>query len=579
MSEKFDARILQAIGKQRWFYFRNKSGILLDKTTGLLWGNVSKGLLEKYEAIQFVKDFYGGGYSGWRIPFGDEFDLIRNNFPFTMSRESYCFCQDAYGSVISKHVRLQNVTSRTDRGYVIPCNDVLIKGTNYREARELVLQLFIYNGLIPIFDNYSYITELYEKLYSASIKPVKSMKPVKLDEPEILHSGLSSEFDYASLLGDYDLPEIAKSPIKYYKAIQEWTSELMLKLDVFDREKEKTIQDFNEISLQLSGKYEDDPNFAPEENDLLRSRREFFGRNFSLVLNDARKKILNFKRQAEELDTRLNALHDSSDLLVKLAEFESEKLPTFEFVAEDTAEIICSALEKLEYFEANRDFVKYAIEMFSQWSEDYRVFRLMRREEFRKLCEEDGIESEIWESWYSEWQKIRLKIELKILPIIEYKLKNDFAAEKFIEILDKYKRAIDKFFIEERKGIYQEFEQDEAGDLQEKWKLVSKLYGLTLEFQNDLLEIIFSSDDFESRLFMLNCAGDLLDMPIDNIMEYVKDRELDEISANLFEKFSQLKLKNYEIFLSDAKAYSMAQSDRKKQFNSLLSRMRKDFGK
>ena len=404
-------------------------------------------------------------------------------------------------------------------------------------------------------------------------------KPVKLDEPEILHSGLSSEFDYASLLGDYDLPEIAKSPIKYYKAIQEWTSELMLKLDVFDREKEKTIQDFNEISLQLSVKYADDPNFAPEENDLLRSRREFFGRNFSLVLNDARKKILNFKRQSEELGTRLNALHESSDLLVKLAEFESEKLPTFEFVAEDTAEIIRSALEKLEYFEANRDFVKYAIEMFSQWSEDYRVFRLMRHEEFRKLCEEDGIESEIWESWYSEWQKIRLKIELKILPIIEYKLKNDFTAEKFIEILDKYKRAIDKFFLEERKGIYQEFEQDEAGDLQEKWKLVSKLYGLTLEFQNDLLEIIFSSDNFESRLFMLNCAGDLLDMPIDNIMEYVKDQELDEISVNLFEKFSQLKLKNYEIFLSDAKAYSMAQSERKKQFNSLLSRMRKDFGK
>ncbi len=78
---------------------------------------------------------------------------------------------------------------------------------------------------------------------------------------------------------------------------------------------------------------------------------------------------------------------------------------------------------------------------------------------------------------------------------------------------------------------------------------------------------------------MLNCAGDLLDMPIDNIMEYVKDQELDEISVNLFEKFSQLKLKNYEIFLSDAKAYSMAQSERKKQFNSLLSRMRKDFGK
>ena len=91
----------------------------------MLWGDVSEDELEKYQAIQFVKDFDGGGYSGWQIPFVNEFDQIRNSFPFTMSRESYCFCQDAHGSVISKHVRLANVTNRTDRGYVFPCNDVL----------------------------------------------------------------------------------------------------------------------------------------------------------------------------------------------------------------------------------------------------------------------------------------------------------------------------------------------------------------------------------------------------------------------------------------------------------------------
>ncbi len=70
---------MEAIGQQRWFGFRDRSRILFDKTTGLLWGDVSEDELEKYQAIQFVKDFDGGGYSGWRIPFVNEFEYIVTN--------------------------------------------------------------------------------------------------------------------------------------------------------------------------------------------------------------------------------------------------------------------------------------------------------------------------------------------------------------------------------------------------------------------------------------------------------------------------------------------------------------------
>lgn len=34
-------RILKAIKKQRWFFFKNKSKVLMDRDTGLLWANLN----------------------------------------------------------------------------------------------------------------------------------------------------------------------------------------------------------------------------------------------------------------------------------------------------------------------------------------------------------------------------------------------------------------------------------------------------------------------------------------------------------------------------------------------------------
>ena len=101
----------------------------------------------------------------------------------------------------------------------------LIKQKEIREGRELSLQL--------------------EKIK----KEILKLKAEEL---------LSKNFNYEELLKKYDTESIDKSVIKYYKAIQSWTNDLMNKLDLYEKEKEDTIQNFNLISLKLSKEYEND---------------------------------------------------------------------------------------------------------------------------------------------------------------------------------------------------------------------------------------------------------------------------------------------------------------------------------
>ena len=68
-------------------------------------------------------------------------------------------------------------------------------------------------------------------------------------------------------------------------------------------------------------------------------------------------------------------------------------------------------------------------------------------------------------------------------------------------------------------------------------------------------------------------------MQIDEILQYVQGKEFENVSRDLLEKFSNLRLSNYEEFLTDARARSEAQSERNRQINSLLSRMKNDLAK
>ena len=606
-------RILEAIKNQRWYFFKNKPNILMDKLTGILWVNLN---CFNYYRVSSAKTFIQAkdslqnreidGFSNWVFPSSDNFKFILQtdkSFPF--KRGINYRILDVAWWVLCGGGRIDLDSFYIDSfkydGYVLPCNYSLIQNSDYvnnisennpvyteKERLQFTLDLFVQNDLWPIFDDEE-ITTLFKKIYFEKPRLVEQLQEVQaqIDKLQTVVL-LSSEFDYTQLLAKYNLAEIDKSIIKYYQAVQKWTDELLEKLNYFEQQKENVINDFNVISLKLSKKYEENGNLTAEENSLLRKRQQFFKNKLSLGMSTVKNQLLLVKQQADDLEEHIDDINNDENSFALMAELEDEKRPSFAFIAENTATIVKNALKKIEYFEANRRFVVSAIDIWEKWTEDYKSFKTKDREELKNSAEQDGIDESIWQSWYADWQKLRFNIEEKIQPALARGLKGDIPTEKENEItvieqlircLEIYKDDIDKFYLEERKGIYQKYAFEPSGDLQDKFETESELYKRTAKFQSDLQEIIFSCTKTADRMFILKWAENLLDIQIDEIIAFVADRDLQQISREVLQSFSQLKQKNYDAYLNDAKAYSQEKANREKQYNSLIFKMRSELNK
>lgn len=608
-------KILAAIKNQRWYFFKNKPKVFMDRDTGILWTNLEYFSYRKSDGDRYseteAKEIVSkvgtiDGYGNWKRPTYEQiiFMCESKTMPF----------HEGYGSGIKGEVcwfankngdNMVNTETKKhfyaiSSAYLILCNSLLcdkeyevrISKNNpvytEKERLQFTLDLFTKNELWPIFAD-AEVTELYKQIYFEKPKLLAQLQELQTQIKGLQKvTLLSSEFDYTALLAKYDLKAIDASLIKYYQAVQQWCRELIEKVDYYEEQKGSVIKDFNLISLKLSKKYEANSNLTEAENILLRDRQRFFQKNFSLGMNSVKTKILAVKKQADALEYRIDEIDEGENSLRELAELEQEKRVSFAFLAENTAKIIKNALCKIEYFEANHTFVMNAINIWENWTEGYRVFKTTYKEDMKHDCEDDGIEEEIWSAWYQDWQQLRYAIELKMYPVIERGLRGSMPTnkevktsvpEQLIHILDDYKKQIDKFYKEERKGIYQKFAFQAGGDLQEKFETESSLYKFVAMLQSELQDIIFNCKNAEDRVWILNWANSLLDIQIDEVLKFVANNDLQKISHTILDEFVALKQKNYDIYLADAKAYSEEKARREKAYNSLIFKMRKDLAK
>ncbi len=615
-------KILEAIKNQRWYFIKNKPKVLFDKSTGLLWANLNTfNYLKEGRNGYFSSEVdniisgYSFGMDGFRVPTCYELwqAVEDKTIPFHRKGDEYWGLLGNYYYICEynvdrkiKYLVEQGATSklydnRNNYGALFPCSDYLIQDTDYqekvkpgnpvyteKERLQFTLDLFTKNELWPIFDD-AEVTELYKQIYFEKPKLLAQLQELQTQINDLQKvTLLSSDFDYTALLAKYDIKAIDASLIKYYQAVQQWCRELMEKVDYYEEQKASVIKDFNLISLKLSKKYEANPNLTEAENTLLRDRQHFFQKNFSLGMSSVKTKLLAVKKQADALEYRIDEIDEGENSLRELAELEQEKRASFAFLAENTAKIIKNALRKIEYFEANHTFVMNAINIWENWTEGYRVFKTTYKEDMKHDCEDDGIEEEIWSAWYQDWQQLRYAIELKVQPVIERGLRDDMPTnkevkasvpEQLIHILDEYKKQIDKFYKEERKGIYQKFAFQAGGNLQDKFETESSLYKFVAMLQSELQDIIFNCKNAEDRVWILNWANSLLDIQIDEVLKFVANNDLQKISHTILDEFAALKQKNYDIYLADAKAYSEEKARREKAYNSLIFKMRKDLAK
>lgn len=611
-------KILDAIKNQRWYFFKNKPKVLMDKNTGLLWANLDyfpycKEGGDYYnwsfnECHELMNDLNIDDFKDWRVPkIYELWDMVEDKtFPFQgdshwlIKNTPYWFVSDDC-SIKSINLYYDHEICKT-HSFLLPCNDLITYDTykndvsennpiyTEKERLQFTLNLFVNNELWPIFDDEN-ITELYKKIYFEKPKLLEQLSEIQSQIDELEKSQeiklLSSEFDYNEILINYDIEAINNSIIKYYKAVISWVDDLIQKLDYFQEQKKDIITEFNKIGLKLSKKYEENPNLSEEENKLLRDRQKFFKKNFELGMNEVTRKLLSYKKQAQNIEDRIDEINESDDGITKLAELEEEKRASFSFIAENTANIVKNALIKMDYFEKNKDFAVSAINLWDKWSMDYKVLKTTYKEDLKNSCEREEIEEEIWSSWFEDWCATRFTIEKQFMPLIKEGLSGNFDVEKkgvaviedVVELLQEYKERVDQFYKNERSAIYVNYAFTGNGELQEKFATELELYKISSEFQKKLQNIIFSLEKNENKIFLINWANNLIDLPVDEIIDFIELKKLDAIPEQVLNQFMELKKKNFEVYLSDAKAYGEEQERREKEFNSLIFKMRKGLAK
>lgn len=604
-------RILEAIKNQRWYFFKNKKHILMDKTTGILWANLDyfsynqgKGYLGRYshdEATDLINNYNTDDIDDWHLPTFKVFNqmIYDKTFPFHSDINWRIKNRNGEFWMLDDCCFNANDLSSCSFtvGWILPCSYHLIQDSEYeknvsednnvyteKERLQFTLDLFKENELWPIFDD-AEITDLYKKIYFEKPRLLQALSEVetRLAQCEEVKT-VTTNFNYTTLLNKYDIASIDKSIIKYYEAVQKWIDELMEYLADFEQQKESVIQDCNQIGLQLSAVYKDDNNLTEAENELLKNRQYYFKDKLALGMDKVKTNLLKVKQQADDIEYTINEIDDGDNAIYELAQLEKKERASFALIAENTAKIVNKALQKIDFFEHNRDFIIKAVEVWSKWNEDYKVFKTKQYEELKHRCEEDDIEVEVWQKWYEDWQKLRFTIEEKLQPMIARGLKGDIEAKEeqetpiimqAIYVLNDYKIVVDNFYLEERKNIYQQYVFQNCGDLQEKFEVEKELYARTVNLQKALQNIIFNCKKETDKIFILRWIDNLIDIQINEIIQFVTDNNLEQISQEVLNEFAKLKQKNYYMYLADIKAYSQEQANREKAYNSLIFKMRK----
>ena len=631
VSEYANNKILEAIKNQRWYFFKNRHKVLMDRDTGLLWANLNnfkyyndgdKGY-EGWECNSILSSI--DEFANWRIPTHTEFwNMIRDcTFPFASLRYEAIYgriqIENKDGWLVKYNNKIQRLTLCVkydeneqikpgyevdtqmiydhDFGYLLPCSDIItyneykddVLGNNpiytENERFKFTLDLFIKNDLWPIFNDEN-ITYLYKKVYFEKQVLIKKLTGIQnqINGMEIIEKlTLSLHFDYTKMLSDYDIAMIDSSVIKYYKAVISWIDDLLIKLDLLQEEKKDIINEFNKVKFELSKGYETNKNLTKEENLLLENRQKFLEKKLNIDIDQVVKKLLSYKEQAQIIGYRIEQINDGHEGIVKLAELDEEKRAKFLLIAENTSNIVMDEISRIEYFEKNKDFVTFSLNLLEEWSIAYKALKIAYKEELSNKCKNQGIEEEVWTVWFEDWCKLRYKIEKQIIPIIKEGLEGNFQYESsgtsiiknVIAALQKYKEKIDEFYKNDRISIYVNYAFVGNSELQEKFETELKLYEISSEFQSELQNIIFSLDKNINKIFLLNWANNLLDLPIDEVISFIELKQLDETPEKILNQFMELKKRNFATYLSDAKAYAKEQDRRDTEFKNLIFKMRK----
>lgn len=497
-----------AIRNQRWYFFENNEKIIFDKNSGLIWanlkffpykkeGNNPYSLKEAASLVTQMNLQNWGGYGSWKIPTPYELWIMieDKSFPFRQGNfwriksEFYGWCVNVNGSLKAKDLDFTGAYKGiTNDRYVdvILCTDAL-RPTNFSSEPNVIIDIFRKNNLFPKFNNV-----IANRIYST----VKLSTNSKTAAPEKSISPAAFDFDFD--FTKYDAASINQSPIKFFKAVSSVADEMLELLQQYEDFAAKIIADAAQISSTINTSYINNPQLAPNENNLFAERKRILANLLTFGTDDAKAQILLMKSQAENFAANINAINHSQTSLLELAEIENSPRVSFEFLTENLAQILNDTQDKLIFFTENETLIKAIIDALENWSADYFSFKQNRRE-FENFCRQNRIEENIYRAWYSDWLNLRFNIEEKFLPLVQFALKENLGNTTLdiLERLNEYKKAVDNFYFNEN-NIKRRLEVEENPR-----KFAQK-------FADDLQKIIDACEKITERIFLKNWAESLI---------------------------------------------------------------------
>ena len=158
-------------------------------------------------------------------------------------------------------------------------------------------------------------TEL--KKLSEQVKQLKSTVETSFSQPKPTTTTTNTpskpetalKLDYRQILSKYDTEAIKNSPMQYHKAIISLVDEIIGILEDQEAVQAEKIAEISRIGLNLQAKYVESPHLTPEENTLLETRQEFLSEKLKLGTDEAKRRILMVKEQAETFFRRLEEIN------------------------------------------------------------------------------------------------------------------------------------------------------------------------------------------------------------------------------------------------------------------------------
>jgi len=544
-------KILDAIGEQRWFFFKNKPKVIMDRNTGILWANLdyfdfynenSEAHTFTYEeATEIVDNLELDSYKNWIIPSAKQMITMINDktFPFQdgnchrINNLDYWFAIDGENYCID----LDNYNRGQASVYLLPCNTSLTSDEYEKnimdnriytqtEKLQFTLNVFVNNGLEPIFKD-DKITELYYKVYIEKPILIKEYENVKKDIGSLQENVmLSSVFDFSVLFDEYDINSINSSVIKYYKAVQKWIDSIIDMVEFFESEKITLLKNFEEINETILKPYEYELEMEEDENNIFEKRRNYLQKNIVLDIKDIKSKLLSIRKNADDIEQKIDDINNGDNIIEELARLEKTDRVGFELLAENTVDIVKNMLIRAEYFEKNKRVLISIVNIEKSWAEDFKMLKVKFKSKFKNICEKEGVSGYNWGLWYRDWCLKRFTVEKLLLPLIQREFTSTIkennsnaeqivsAIEKLLNCLQVFKDNIDDFYTNERKNIYNRCVSLVDGEHLEDVEINKEMARLNSYLKGNVENIVSNLNSVDDKIFIQKWIKPLVNIEI-----------------------------------------------------------------